>query len=133
MLNDFKELWPNCTVAGVDISEYALDNSMPSVKSQLRLCSAVKLPFADNSFDLVISVNSIHNLHLEECKLAIKEINRVSRKHSYITVDAWNNEQQRINLMKWVLTAETYMHVDEWEKLFSDLGYYGDYWWFIAE
>ena len=133
MLYDFKELAPNCTVAGVDISEYAIENSMPSVKSSLKLGSAVELPFEDNSFDLVISINSIHNLPLEECKKSIREISRVSRKYSYITVDAWRDEQQRINLMKWVLTAETYMSVDEWKKLFVDLGYNGDYWWFIAE
>ena len=133
MLHDFKELFPDSTVAGIDVSEYALLNSMPSVKSNLKLGSAEELPFDDNSFDLVISINSIHNLPITKCKQAIREVSRVSRGHSYITLDAWRNEQQRINLMKWVLTAETYMHVDEWEKLFSDLGYYGDYWWFIAE
>ena len=133
MLHDFKELFPDSTVAGIDVSEYALLNSMPSVKPNLKLGSAEELPFDDNSFDLVISINSIHNLPITKCKQAIREVSRVSRGHSYITLDAWRNEQQRINLMKWVLTAETYMHVDEWEKLFSDLGYYGDYWWFIAE
>ena len=133
MLHDFKELFPDSTVAGIDVSEYALLNSMPSVKPNLKLGSAEELPFDDNSFDLVISINSIHNLPITKCKQAIREVSRVSCGHSYITLDAWRNEQQRINLMKWVLTAETYMHVDEWEKLFSDLGYYGDYWWFIAE
>ena len=72
------------------------------MKSELRLGSVGKLPFDDNSFDLVISINSIHNLPLEKCKKALREIIRVSRKHSYITVDAWKNEQQRINLMKWI-------------------------------
>ena len=133
MLHDFKELMPECTVAGVDVSEYALKNAMPSVKPHLKVGSAEKLPFDDDSFDLVISINSIHNLPLEKCKKAVQEVSRVSRKHSYITVDAWRNEQQRINLMKWILTAETYMHVDEWKKIFSELNYHGDYWWFIAE
>ena len=31
MLHDFKELFPGCTIAGIDISEYAIENSMPSV------------------------------------------------------------------------------------------------------
>ncbi|MBN1612934.1 MAG: methyltransferase type 11, partial [Deltaproteobacteria bacterium] len=69
----------------------------------------------------------------ERLKLALKEIQRVSRGHSYITVDAWRNEQERINLYKWVLTAETMMHVDDWIKLFHDVGYTGDYFWFIAD
>ena len=80
-----------------------------------------------------IAINSIHNLSREPLKAALKEVVRVSRGHSYITVDAWRNEEERENLYKWVLTAETMMHVDDWKKLFDEVGYTGDYWWFIAD
>lgn len=133
LLHDFKELMPNCAIAGVDVSEYAIENALPSVKAFLKVASAEKLPYPDKSFDLVISINSVHNLPLERLKAALREVERVSRNHSYITVDAWRNEQERIDLYKWVLTAETMMHVDDWEKLFGDVGYTGDYWWFIAD
>ena len=133
MVHDFKEVMPHCSVAGVDVSEYAIENAMPSVKPFLKVASAEKLPYPDNSFDLVIAVNSIHNLPLESCKTALREIERVSRSNSFITVDAWRNEEERENLMKWVLTAETYMHVDDWKKLFPEIGFTGDYHWFIAD
>jgi ubiquinone/menaquinone biosynthesis C-methylase UbiE len=133
LLHDFKELMPNCTVAGIDVSEYAIENAMPSVKPHLKVAGAETLPYPDKSFDLVISINSIHNLSLETLKTALKEVERVSRGHSYITVDAWRNEAERENLYKWVLTAETMMHVDDWKKLFAEVGYTGDYWWFIAD
>ena len=133
MLHDFKEDMPNCTVSGIDISEYAIGQAMPSVKPFLKVGSADKLDFPDNSFDLVISINSIHNLPLDRCKKSLQEIERVSRGNSYITVDAWRNEEEHQNLLKWVLTAETYMHVEEWKKLFPEIGYTGDYWWFIAD
>lgn len=133
MLHDFRELMPGCSVAGIDVSSYAISNAMPSVKPFLKVGSAEALPYPDKSFDLVISINSIHNLPLERLKQALREIQRVSRGHSYITVDAWRNEQERENLFKWVLTAETMMHVDEWKKLFGEVGYTGDYWWFIAD
>jgi len=133
LLYDFKELMPNCTVAGIDVSEYAIENAMPSVKPYLKVVSAETLPYPDKSFDLVISINSIHNLSPESLKAALKEVERVSREHSYITVDAWRNEEERENLYKWVLTAETMMHVDDWKKLFDEVGYTGDYWWFIAD
>ena len=133
MLHDFKEIIPDCSVAGVDVSEYAIENSMPSVKQLLKVASAEKLPYPDKSFDLVISINSIHNLPLEACKTALQEIERVSRGGSFITVDAWRNDQEHEDLLKWVLTAETYMHVDDWKKLFDEIGFSGDYYWFIAD
>ncbi|OGW31682.1 MAG: methyltransferase type 11 [Nitrospirae bacterium GWF2_44_13] len=133
MLHDFKELMPDCTVAGIDVSSYAIENAMPSVKPFLEIASAESLPYPDKSFDLVISINSIHNLPLESLKQSLREIQRVCRGHSYITVDAWRNEQERENLFKWVLTAETMMHVDEWKRLFAEVGYTGDYWWFMAD
>jgi ubiquinone/menaquinone biosynthesis C-methylase UbiE len=133
LLYDFKKMIPECQVTGLDVSGYAIENSMDSVRPFLEIASAESLSYADNSFDLVISVNSIHNLPLDRLTVSLKEIERVSRGNSFITVDAWRNEQERINLMKWVLTAETYMHVDDWKKLFAEVGYTGDYWWFIAE
>ena len=133
MLHDFKELMPESTIAGIDISDYAISNAMPSVRPFLKIASAEKLPYPDKSFDLVISINSIHNLPLELLKIALREIQRVCRGDSYISVDAWRNEQERENLFKWVLTAETMMHVDDWKKLFKEVGYAGDYWWFIAD
>jgi len=133
MLYDFKELLPDCKISGIDVSEYAIANAMPLVKPFLKIASAEKLPYPDKSFDLVISINSIHNLPPERLRIALKEIQRVCRKDSYITVDAWRNEQERENLFKWVLTAETMMHVDDWKKLFLETGYAGDYWWFIAD
>lgn len=133
MLHDLKELMPGCIVAGIDVSVYAIENSMSSVKQFLKVASAEKLPYPDKSLDLVVSINSIHNLPLSGLKQALCEIQRVSRGNSYITVDAWRNEQERDSLFKWVLTAETMMHVDDWKKLFKEVGYAGDYWWFIAD
>jgi ubiquinone/menaquinone biosynthesis C-methylase UbiE len=106
---------------------------MLEIKPFLKVASAEKLPYPDKSFDLVVSINSIHNLPLERLKIALREIQRVCRGDSYITIDAWRNETERENLFKWVLTAETMMHVDDWKKLFNKVGYTGDYWWFIAD
>lgn len=133
MLHDFKELMPNLTIAGIDISEYAIEHAIETVKPLLRVGNAKTLPYQDNSFDLVISINTVHNLSLEECRQALREIQRVSRKHAFITVDAWRTEEEREQLMKWNLTALTYMHVDGWKKLFAEVGYTGDYYWFIPE
>lgn len=133
MLHDFKQLIPSLGIAGIDISHYAIENALETVKPFLHIGNAQKLPFENNAFDLVISINTIHNLPLEECKQAIREIQRVSRKNAFITMDAWRNQKEEEQLLKWNLTALTYMHVDDWKKIFDEVGYLGDYFWFIAE
>ena len=133
MLHDFKALMPNLTIAGVDISEYAIEHAIDTVRPFLQVGNAKELPYGDDSFDLVISINTVHNLSLEDCKQALREIQRVSRKHAFITVDAWRTEEERERMMKWNLTALTYMSVDDWKKLFTKVGYTQDYYWFIAE
>ena len=131
MLYDFKKLEPKLHVSGIDISEYAIENSVAAIKSFLKVGSAEKLPYNDNTFDLVISINTIHNLDLSDCKKAIHEIKRVSKAHSFITVDAWRSDEEKERMLAWNLTAKTYMHTDEWKDLFLDVGYEGDFYWFI--
>jgi len=132
MLHDFKELMPDLTVAGIDISEYAIENAIESAAEFLRVGNAKDLPYENDSFDLVISINTVHNLPLDECKQALREIERVSRSHAFIVNDAWRNEDEHKSMLAWNLTALTYMHVDDWVNLFAEAGYTGDYYWFIA-
>ena len=133
MLHDFKELMPNLTIAGIDISDYAIEHAIKTVKPFLRVGNARELPYEDNSFDLVISINTVHNVPLKECQQALREIQRVTRQHAFVTMDAWRTEDEKERLLKWNITALTYMHVDDWKKLFEEVGYQGDYFWFIAE
>ncbi len=131
MLHDFSEIIPGIQVKGVDVSEYAIANASEDMKPFLTVGNAAALPFPDQSFDLVVSVNTVHNLPLEECKQALREIQRVSKRDSFITVDAYRNEEEKKLMDMWNLTAKTYMHVDEWVKLFKEVGYEGDYYWFV--
>ena len=133
MLYDMAKLMPSSFLAGIDVSRYAIVNSMPEIRGQLQVANGKELSYRSDSFDLVISINSIHNLPLEECKNALREIERVSRGHSFITVDAWRDEREKERMLMWNLTALTYMQTDNWKALFDEVGYTGDYYWFIAE
>ena len=131
MLHDLAELIPGITVKGVDISRYAIENAIDDIKPHVQVADATHLPFADKSFDLVISINTVHNLEREECGKALCEIERVSRGKSFITVDAYRNDEERERMYAWNLTAKTIMSVAEWKQFFEEVGYTGDYFWFI--
>lgn len=131
MLYDLLKLIPGIKLSGIDVSTYAIKNSLPAVKDYLKVANANKLPFPDNSFDVVVSINAIHNLEKSECAIALKEITRVSKKYSFITVDAYRNEEERKRMMAWNLTAKTIMSVDDWKIFFKNNNYKGDYYWFI--
>lgn len=131
MLHDLAELIPGITVKGVDVSRYAIENAIEDMKPHVQVANATHLPFPDKSFDVVISVTTVHNLERTECIQALREIERVSRGHSFITVDAYHDEAERDRMHAWNLTAKTVLHVDEWRELFREAGYTGDYYWFI--
>lgn len=131
MLYDFMQIIPGIKVAGIDVSEYAIANAKEEVRDYLQVANAKELPFEDKSFDLVISITTVHNLNRDDCKRALQEIERVSRKYKFITVDAYRNEEEKLRMDMWNLTALTYMHVDGWKRFFEEAGYTGDYYWFI--
>lgn len=129
MLFDFMKAIPGVTLRGIDISEYAIENAMTAVRHCLRVGNAKKLPYKCFEFDLGISINTIHNLPLEDCKKAIKEIERVCMA-SFIVVDAYENEDEKKRMMDWNLTAKTIMSRSQWRRLFKECEYTGDFYWF---
>lgn len=131
MMHDFAELIPGIHLEGIDISEYAIERVLPDMKPYVKVANAKSLPFPDHSFDLVISVNTVHNLAPEECKQALREIMRVTKKDAFVTMDAYRTAEEKRRMDMWNLTALTYMSVPEWEELFREVGYTGDYFWFI--
>ena len=131
MIFDLQRLIPGLTVSGLDISEYAITNAKDEVKDLCRVGDAVSLPFEDNSFDVVISITTVHNLERPELIRALQEIERVSRRGSFVTVDAFRDEAEKERMSNWNLTAKTVLHVDDWRVLFDEAGYTGDYYWFI--
>jgi ubiquinone/menaquinone biosynthesis C-methylase UbiE len=121
---------PGITVRGIDISAYAIENAKEEVKDFVSVADARELPFEDNSFDCAISITTIHNLDYEGCVQALSEMERVSPGKGFITVDAYENEEEKRRMDAWNLTAKTVLHHDEWRELFDKAGYKGDYFWF---
>lgn len=127
LLKEFKKAIPSLNVWGIDISRYALEKAAIEIKDNLTLGNATSLPFENDCFDLVLSNMTLHNLELPDLKESIREMNRVSRQHKWIGVESYITEEQKWNLMRWQLTCECFFTPREWESIFVDCGYEGDY------
>lgn len=130
MLHDFREALPGIRVAGIDISEYCIENAMESVAPFVQKASCDALPYPDKSFDLVIAIATIHNLDVDGVKRSLSEIMRVSRGNAFIKVNGYRTDAEKEALHRWNLVAKTILHVDEWRDIFHEVGYTGDYFWF---
>lgn len=127
LLYELTQVVPGIQVTGLDISEYAITHAKEEIKPYLMQGTAQNLPFKDNSFDLIISLNTLHNLKVYDLKKAIQDIERISKDNSYIVVESFRNDREEVNMLYWQLTCASYYSVDEWEWLYKEWGYTGDY------
>lgn len=133
LVKDLRDCLPGLEVFGVDISEYALMHCHPDVVGRLHLGTAEHLPFPDGSFDVVLSLDAIHNLPRERAKVALREIQRLSGGRAFIRVDSYRTPEQKAVFESWVLAAEFHDYPAGWLALFEEAGYTGDYYWTIIE
>ena len=117
----------------MDISRYALIHCEKEVIGRLHLGSAESLPFPDGSFDCVLSINTIHNLHRPRAVIAMREIQRLSGGRAFVQVDSYRTSEQKEIALSWILTAEFHDYPEGWLKLYAEAGYTGDYYWTILE
>ena len=124
---DFLKVIPDAQIFGIDISEYAIANSKLEIRDRLQVGNASQLPWPDNTFDLVISLTTLHNLHAYDLEKALLEMERVGKNHKYLCVESYRNEEEKANLLYWQVTCEAFNTPDEWQWWFKKTGYTGDF------
>ena len=92
LLYDFLKVLPNSKVFGIDKSSYAINNSKEEIRESLVLGNATHLPWEDNYFDLVVSINTLHCLDCYDLEKALIEIERVGNSYKYICVESFRKE-----------------------------------------
>jgi len=127
LLYEFTQVVPGIEIAGLDISEYAIENAKEETRPFLTAGHANKLPYDDDAFDFVLSINTLHNLHCYDLDAALREMNRVAKKDKYLVVESYRNEEEKANLLYWQLTCESFCTPEEWEWWFKQTGYDGDH------
>jgi ubiquinone/menaquinone biosynthesis C-methylase UbiE len=127
LLYELTQVAPGLRVAGFDVSAYGIGDAKPEVREALFEHRAQDpFPFADQEFDLVISLNALHNLEIHELKAALDEMGRVGRQ-AYVCVESFRSDQELFNLQCWALTCASFHSAEAWVRLFELFGYAGDY------
>ncbi len=130
LLHELKAFLPELQVSGFDISHDGMDDAPESVRQRLQYGRAethrTYQYYGDEFFDLVLSINVLHNLKRHELPIALSEINRVG-KEAYICVESYRNGLEQFNLQCWALTCWAFYDTDEWISAYREYGYTGDY------
>ena len=127
LLYEIKKILPKITISGFDISKYGIKNAKKEIRKFLYVHDIKKkLPIKNNKFDLVISINCLHNLDQTNLGKALKELSRVSKKQ-FICVESFRNEIELFNLQCWALTCQTFFSKKDWEFFLNQNKYRGDY------
>lgn len=126
-LHDLKEALPGIRVTGVENHPYPLEHALASVRDDLMLAPYEALPFAAGQFDFVLAYASVYMLNLSGVMQTLREIQRVGRGRSFVTLGAYRNRDERELLEDWTLLGTTILHADEWMEVFRATGYTGDY------
>ena len=131
-LHDIKQALPGIKVRGLEMSQYPLDNTMEPVREFVQLGEYDRLPFEDNEFDFVLAFACVYILNLPGVINCLREIQRVGKGKSYITIGAYRTEEEKELFQEWTLLGTTVLHVDEWLEVFKEAGYTGDYYFTTA-
>ena len=127
LLYEFTRAVPGLEIAGLDISSYGIANAKEETRPFLREGNCTTLPYADESFDFVYSINTFHNLKVDELKAAVQEVERVGKGKKWICVELYRDEREKANLLYWQLTCMSFYTPEEWTWLYREWGYTGDY------
>lgn len=127
LLYELTQVVPGIEVTGIDVSEYAIKNSKEEIRDFLHVGSSVELPFKTENFDFVYTINTFHNLCIEDLLLSIKEMERVGKGNKkWCCVESYRNEEEKANLLYWQLTCESFFRPQGWKYLLTSCNYQGD-------
>ncbi len=121
---------PTQRLVGVDISAKMIEMAQQKLQRYpnvlFQIASAASLPFADASFDTVISANAFH--YFDDPKIALIEMNRVLTPDGKIIILDWCKDFLVCRICDWVLQRVDSAHQQcytqaEFHELLSTAGF----------
>lgn len=105
---------------GMEISQDALQLAKPEVKSFLSYGDVGKIPFKDNSFDMVVSFDVLEHIERSKLKQAVKESVRVAKRE--VLHKIYTKENLFINMFHGADPSHLSVFSQAfWDKLFASI------------
>ena len=116
-------------IYGIEKSPDMIEAAKKSLSNNFYQCNvqigdALRLPYDDNEFDLVVSVRFIpHILTFGQAIIALKEFQRVTNKYVIVQLREREERRYRRRLPKSNEKMDSWLYPIEIEKLLSDVGF----------
>ena len=127
LLNDIKTIRKDINIYGTETSNYAIENSMSSVKKNISKQLPYDLTFNDNYFEFVIALGVVYTQTLDNAIKVLKEIVRVSKGKSFITLATYKTEEEFFLFRDWTLLGVLMFKREEWIEILRHVNYRGFY------
>ena len=126
-LHDFQEQFPGIRVQGTEVSDYAIETAMESVKTHIVKAQPMETPFSDGEFNFVLAIGVVYSLTLAGAIASLKEIQRIGSGKSFITLASYKTEEELRLFRYWTLLGCTILSESDWRAVLAHAGYTGDY------
>jgi len=127
LIHEFGKILGQDSILGTEDSNYALEHLHGFASGRVLLASPVTLPFPDNTFDLVICLGVTYTQNLGGAVAVLREIERVSRGASFITVANAESERDHELMREWSLLGNLIFSEEDWLTIFHYAGFTGSY------
>jgi len=128
LINDIHDVLPESRVCGLETSEYAVANAMEKIKKNIKkVDNYFNLKFQNETFDFIMALGVIYTHSLNDAIKCLKEIQRVGKGKSFITLASYNNSEDYWLFKDWTVIGTTILKKEEWVEVLKHVNYTGDY------
>jgi hypothetical protein len=111
---------------GVDSSSYARSHG------EVKILPGLPTEELANPFDFALALGLVYTLTLSDAMNCIRMLQRIAHQ-AFITLAAYDTEEDLRLFRKWTLLGTTILKRDEWIEVLKHCGYTGDYWFITAD
>ncbi len=128
LIHEIKKLNPRINILGLETSKYAINKTIKPVKKFVKKVKTFSdLSSINTKFDCIIALGAVYILTLNDAILLLKNIQRLSKGKSFITLASYETEKDYWMFKNWTVLGTLLFKKEEWRKIMKHSGYTGYY------